>query len=153
MLSSSNELEDAQRQLFIDGLSHSLLALLLDAHGLGSAANSHTKGGLSDAQLANCMDFAEDSLGRKLDLTAWAGVLDMSANEFARRFQQKTRVAPYTWFMTLRIERAKEMLLRTELPTVKVALDVGFCSQSHFTEAFRRRVGQSPARWRATHRA
>ena len=153
MLGSSNELEDGQRQLFIDGLSHSLLALLLDAPGLGNGESSHTKGGMTDAQLANCMDYAEACLGHKLDLTAWAGVLDMSANEFARRFQQKTRVAPYAWFMSRRIERAKEMLLRTDLPTVDVALDVGFCSQSHFTEAFRRRVGQSPARWRAIHRA
>jgi len=153
MLSSSNEIEDGQRQLFIDGLSHSLLALLLDAHGLGRAVNSYTKGGLTDAQLANCMDYAEASLGHKLDLTAWAGVLGMSANEFARRFQQKTRVAPYAWFMTRRIDRAKEMLLRTDLPTVEVALEVGFCSQSHFTEAFRRRVGRSPARWRAMHQA
>ncbi len=47
MLSSSNEIEDGQRQLFIDGLSYLLLALLLEAHGRGGAANSHAKGGLT----------------------------------------------------------------------------------------------------------
>ena len=69
---------------------------------------------------------------------------------------KEPETTPPTYFHHIRdgtIERAKEMLLRTDLATVEVALKVGFCSQSHFTEAFRRRVGQSPARWRAMRRA
>lgn len=152
MLRSAKKLDDSQRQLFTDGLSHSLLALLLDAQCSEGAASLRSKGGLSDAELARCMDYALARLGEKLCLTAWASTLNMSASEFARRFQLKTSVAPYAWFMTSRIERAKEMLSQTDLSTIEVSLEVGFCSQSHFTEAFRRRVGLSPGRWRSTHR-
>jgi AraC-like DNA-binding protein len=42
-------------------------------------------------------------------------------------------------------------LLQAEIPLVEVAFDAGFCSQSHFTEAFKQRVGMSPGRWRILH--
>ncbi len=146
MLLSAFDLSGSHRQLFIDGLAHSLLALLLSAQG---RAEGRLKTGLSDAQFGQCVDYAEARLAAGLDLTEWAAALDMSGSDFARRFQQKTGVAPYSWFMNRRIECAKEMLSRTRVPTVEIALETGFCSQSHFTEAFRRRVGMSPGRWRA----
>ena len=149
-LTSASELKGSNRQLFVDGLAHSLLALLLDAQAQRSdAAHGRSTGGLTDAQMVRCIDFAEAALERGLDLTAWAAVVDMPAREFALCFRQQTRVSPYAWFMNRRISRAKEMLSQTKLPIVEVALQVGFCSQSHFTEAFRRRAGLSPGHWRA----
>ena len=144
-----NELGAGHRQLFVDGLAHSLLALLLDAQAQRSdTVHRGSTGGLSNAQMMRCVDYAEASLGQALDLTTWAATVDMSVREFAWCFRQKTLVSPYAWFMNRRISRAKEMLSQTELPIVEVALQVGFCSQSHFTEAFRRRVGLSPGHWR-----
>ena len=39
-------------------------------------------------------------------------------------------------------------MANSDMALVDIALDVGFCSQSHFTEAFRRIVGLSPGQWR-----
>jgi AraC family transcriptional regulator len=51
--------------------------------------------------------------------------------------------------MQRRIERAKELLRSTPAPSLcDISIALGFSSQSHFTEAFRRRVGTSPAHWR-----
>jgi hypothetical protein len=47
-----------------------------------------------------------------------------------------------------RIERAQEMLLRTGISLVDVALSVGFQTQSHFTSVFKRYAGQPPRAWR-----
>jgi AraC-like DNA-binding protein len=46
--------------------------------------------------------------------------------------------------MNRRIERAKQMLLDPNQSSVDIALQTRFYSQSHFTEALRRRVGLSP---------
>ena len=151
---SASDLTDQHRQLFVDGLAYSLLAILLSAQQKKPESALHfCKGRLTDAELMRCLDFADSRLAERLDLGDWANVLGMSTSEFARRFQQKTGVAPYAWFMNWRIDRAKQLLRQPNLSVVEVALEVGFCSQSHFTEAFRRRVGLSPGRWRAQHRA
>ena len=52
-------------------------------------------------------------------------------------------------FMTLRrIERAKQLLLRTDQSLAEIALEVGFSSQAHFTDQFRRVTGSTPLRFR-----
>jgi len=46
-----------------------------------------------------------------------------------------------------RLQRA-EILLKGDASLSEIALAVGFASQSHFTEAFRRRTGRTPSRAR-----
>ena len=97
-------------------------------------------------------EFADASMGGPLSLESWAGALDLSASEFARRFRATTGCSPYGWFMGRRINHAKQLLRETAWPLYDVAFRVGFANQSHFTEAFRRRVGVPPSRWRKEHR-
>jgi AraC family transcriptional regulator len=49
--------------------------------------------------------------------------------------------------MERRIERAQKLLRSDEHSIAQVALLSGFADQSHFTRAFSRRIGQSPANW------
>jgi hypothetical protein len=46
-----------------------------------------------------------------------------------------------------RIERWQEMLIATDMTLVNVALAVGFRAQSHYSNVFKRFVGQSPCAW------
>lgn len=52
----------------------------------------------------------------------------------------------------LRLDWAATRLAQTETPLNRIAVDAGFVDQSHFTRAFRRRFGLTPARYRAAHR-
>lgn len=149
-LRSLLDIDRRQRQLFVDGLAHSMLAVLLSVQK-ASAGRGETPGkrGLTDAQFAKCLDYADSRISERLDLDSWAATIDMSASEFARRFQQKAHLTPYAWFMDWRINRAKQLLSQPTRSVVEIAMEVGFCSQSHFTEAFRRRAGLAPGRWRS----
>jgi AraC family transcriptional regulator len=45
----------------------------------------------------------------------------------------------------LRVEVAARLLRETELPIASIAVDAGFCDQSHMHRAFRRVLGRTPA--------
>jgi len=51
-----------------------------------------------------------------------------------------------------RIKRAQEMLLNSNNSPSEIALNYGFADQSHFTKAFRRVTGTTPANWKQHHK-
>jgi AraC-like DNA-binding protein len=55
---------------------------------------------------------------------------------------------PHQFMTSRRVERAKELLLRTDHSLAEIALEVGFSSQAHFTDQFRRATGSTPHRYR-----
>ena len=75
----------------------------------------------------------------------------MSGSYFARCFKEYYRMSPIRFLMQLRIENAKSALALTEMPVKAVATSVGFQSVHHFTRAFTRTAGVSPAAYRDAH--
>lgn len=55
---------------------------------------------------------------------------------------------PRTWLYELRLDRARTQLLTTDLTVAEISEHVGFRDVSHFSRAFRRRFGASPAQFR-----
>jgi transcriptional regulator GlxA family with amidase domain len=48
----------------------------------------------------------------------------------------------------MRVERAKEFLCRTDRGILDIAMECGFCDQSHMNKAFRKFAGRSPGQYR-----
>ncbi len=139
---------DAQhRGLFGGGVIDALLAILFDRGGRANRERN-SKAAFSPEQIADILEFADERLGLPLDLTSWAAHAGLTTHEFARRFRTATGSAPYGYFLRRRIERAQELMNDTRSTLAEIALDVGFSSQSHFTDAFHRVAGISPGRWR-----
>jgi AraC family transcriptional regulator len=67
-----------------------------------------------------------------------------------RWFKSSFGLPPHQFILRSRIERARALLRTAETSLVEVALQCGFNSQSHFTTAFRRLVGTTPAAYRAS---
>ncbi|GCE37386.1 transcriptional regulator, AraC family [Rhodococcus wratislaviensis] len=55
---------------------------------------------------------------------------------------------PRTWLYQLRLDRAREQLLDTDSTVAEISDRVGFRDVSHFSRAFRKRFGASPAHFR-----
>ena len=144
------DFEDNQKQLYVEGLTYSMLACFLtgQTRTVHPCLRSRNQA-LSDVEFDRCCQYADAMMDKKLDLHAWAGILGMSSIAFTKRFERITQQSPYAWFLDRRIGHAKKLLQDRRHSIVAVSLAVGFCGQSHFTEAFRRRVGCSPGRWRA----
>ena len=63
-------------------------------------------------------------------------------------FKRTMGAAPHRYVLERRMDRAKEMLRSSGASLVDISLSLGFCSQSHFTNTFRRMVGATPGEFR-----
>jgi len=83
-----------------------------------------------------------------LSLEEMAGMAHLSPFHFSRLFKQVTGVPPGTFMAALRLERAKRLLLTTELDVAEVCYEVGYESPGTFATRFSRLVGVSPGQMR-----
>jgi AraC family transcriptional regulator len=115
---------------------------LKDAH--------HRKGGMSPRKLQKAIKLITDNLEQEqpIPLAAVAEEVGMSRYHFSRAFKQSMGSSPINYIVQQRIERAKKLLVETDLPIADIALRAGFSGQSHFTTFFRRLVGVTPRSFR-----
>jgi AraC family transcriptional regulator len=106
------------------------------------------RGGLSRHQLRRAIDFMHASLAQDVSLAAIATEAGLSPFHFARQFKQSTGLAPHQYLIRCRVERARELLLSRQDTAADIALQVGFCDQSHLTTHFKRVFGATPAIFR-----
>ena len=77
-----------------------------------------------------------------------AAQVHVTANHLHTAFMESEGITPYEYVLQKRIERAKTLICSGEHSLAQIALETGFCSQSHFTAAFKKSTGQTPARYR-----
>lgn len=144
-------------ELNSEGLSGRLyaesLANVLAIHLLRHYANTTSHpiaftGGLPANKLRQVEEFIDANYSRDLKLAELAQVAGMSSFHFAREFKRSTGTTPHQYLIKLRIERAKALLAKKDLPLIEVGLQSGFSHQSHFTRLFRRLTGTTPLSYR-----
>lgn len=77
-----------------------------------------------------------------------AASVHVSANHLRTVFLNSEGYSPYEYITRKRVEKAKNMILLGESSLAQIALECGFCSQSHFCAVFKKATGQTPAQYR-----
>lgn len=72
----------------------------------------------------------------------------ISRRECLRSFQSVIGSSPIQYVIALRLRKAKQLLLETDLPILDICAACGFQNQSYFTKAFREKTGTTPAQFR-----
>jgi AraC-like DNA-binding protein len=95
------------------------------------------RGGLAPWQVRRVTTYLESNLGASIQCEDLARITRLSVSHFMRAFRESFGAPPHTYLMSRRMERAKGLMLSTDMP-----------DQSHMTRLFRKLVGESPAAWR-----
>lgn len=66
-------------------------------------------------------------------------------------FKKHIGVSLMDYVKSLKVERAKILLLKTNKSILDISITLGFYDQSHFTKVFKKKVGMSPSNYRNTH--
>ncbi|HUK91519.1 MAG TPA: AraC family transcriptional regulator [Blastocatellia bacterium] len=101
-----------------------------------------------DRRLRRAIEFMHDNFARELGVEEIASAAFLSEYHFARLFKQITGITPHSYLASIRLERARELLLQTPMAISEIALTVGYQTQSHFTHAFKSATGVTPLAYR-----
>ena len=102
------------------------------------------------ARLGPLIDWLRGHPGKAHTIEAMASRAGMSPRTFQRRFEAATGLPPGEWLVAERVRLAQEMLEgRPDAPLDDIAVASGFGSPETMRHHFRRRVGVSPATYRA----
>jgi len=88
--------------------------------------------------------FMRDNLERPLQLNDLARAAGLNRCYFARAFRKAAGESPMRALTVMRIEAARDLILRTSLPLKNVAAQTGFADEAHMSHVFQRVVGRSP---------
>lgn len=87
-------------------------------------------------------------LNEKITIKDIADELGISHSYLSRVFKQKVGLPPHEFLLYKRLERAKMLLLNTQLSIERIAEEVGFHSHSHLTRYFSSYMGVPPLKYR-----
>jgi transcriptional regulator GlxA family with amidase domain len=79
--------------------------------------------------------------------------MGMSRSQLYRKFSALTEFTVHQFIKKLRLQKAKELLLTTNLNVTEVALDTGFKNLSHFSKVFQEEFGASPTHIKSANKA
>ena len=82
----------------------------------------------------------------RISLDELAESFDISLRRLRDLFTQEFGCSPSNYVLSLRVERAKQ-LLRKGFPIKEVAVEAGFFDQAHLTKHFKRIAGTTPAKF------
>lgn len=104
---------------------------------------------LSDPRLARALDRILENPAADHTVESLADEASMSRSAFAERFTAAFGRPPMNLVNHVRMQRAAQLLeRREELSVDEIADRVGFSSRSHFSRAFKKHTGKSPAEFR-----
>jgi AraC family transcriptional regulator len=131
-------------RLYVESLTQVLVIHLLRHYSEAAQIITPQNTNLTHTQLQQAIEYIHTNLDRDLSLSQIASVINISPTYFASLFKRATGISPHQYVIQQRVERAKLLLSKTDSAIADIALQVGFSSQSHLTQQFKRLTGVTP---------
>jgi len=137
-------------RLYTDSLATGLAARIVRYHSSLARAPRPIKAAMPGRKLKAVLAYIEDNLGRDLALGEIADAAGLSVSHFKALFRKSLGMPPHQYLIRRRVERAATQLRKGNMPIGQVALENGFCHQSHLALHTRRVLGLTPQELRNT---
>lgn len=119
----------------------------------GSAAQRvslQSRHGMRNAHLMRAIAMMAENIEDPIRPSLIAEELGISTRQLERLFGRYLNSSPKHYFMEMRLQRARNLLVQTEQSITEIAMACGFRSTSHFSKSFRGQFGVSPVGRRTT---
>ncbi len=104
--------------------------------------------GVRHPKLLSIIEIMEKNLEEPLARGELAEHAGLSTRQLERLFRKYLNRSPARYYLELRLNRARLLLLQTNMSVIDVALACGFVSASHFSKCYRDFFGRTPRKER-----
>jgi transcriptional regulator GlxA family with amidase domain len=110
-----------------------------------------TRIGVRHPKLSRVIQTMEVNIEDPISPSDLASNVGMSTRQLERLFRRYLNKSPKRYYMGLRLQKARNLLMQTDMSVINVALSCGFSSPSHFSKCYRSHYETTPYRERGTH--
>ena len=103
---------------------------------------------MADPEVAEALRFIHHNAGKPIQIEDILERLQVSRRTLEIRFRQAVGRTIHAEIQRVRLERARRLLLESDLPIPKVAASAGYGSASYLSQVFRHELGMTPAKYR-----
>jgi AraC-like DNA-binding protein len=97
-----------------------------------------------------CLYFREN-VNTNVNIEELAKELNVGYSYFRQMFRKYTGISPTQYHLSLRIQKAKDLLVSTDQSFKEIAIDLGFESYFYFSRIFKDKTAKSPMDFRKEH--
>ena len=112
-----------------------------------------TRIGVRHPKLSKVIQMMEINIEEPISPSILAKDVGMSTRQLERLFRRYLDRSPKRYYMELRLQKARNLLMQTDMSVINVALACGFASPSHFSKCYRAHYNTTPYRERGSHAA
>ncbi|WP_083626751.1 GlxA family transcriptional regulator [Rhodovulum sp. ES.010] len=109
-----------------------------------------TRIGVRHPKLSQVIQVMEKNLEDPISPAILARDVGMSTRQLERLFRRYLNRSPKRYYMELRLSKARNLLMQTDMSVINVALACGFASPSHFSKCYRAHYNTTPYRERGS---
>ena len=110
-----------------------------------------TRIGVRHPKLSQVIQIMEGNIEEPISPSVLAKDVGMSTRQLERLFRRYLNRSPKRYYMELRLQKARNLLMQTDMSVINVALASGFASPSHFSKCYRAHYDTTPYRERGSH--
>ena len=107
-----------------------------------------TRIGVRHPKLSQVIQKMEQNIEEPISPSTLARDVGMSTRQLERLFRRYLNRSPKRYYMELRLQKARNLLMQTDMSVINVALACGFASPSHFSKCYRAHYDTTPYRER-----
>ena len=112
-----------------------------------------TRIGVRHPKLSQVIQMMEANIEEPISPSVLARDVGMSTRQLERLFRRYLNRSPKRYYMELRLQKARNLLMQTDMTVINVALACGFASPSHFSKCYRAHYNTTPYRERGSQSA
>lgn len=125
----------------------SLFLDIVNQYRIENAIPSQKQTGGDDA-IISATKYMQRHFRESIALPDVAAQTGLSYVQFARRFRAATGVTPFEYIAALRVKKAKQLLIDTNLSLRAISAECGFNSEYYFSNFFKKHCQMSPTAFR-----
>lgn len=93
-------------------------------------------------------DYMHSNYHEKIELNSLGKVSNLAPHYLLRKFKKHFGITPHRYLTLRRLEKAKDLLLNTDMPVTEICCDVGFESLSSFCALFKKHYKLPPEKYK-----